>query len=250
MNTTRLFTLVSILTVALLLIAACGPGAGLQPSAEGGTGTSPGGDATPIGQVVGEAPSQPGADVTPMGQVVGGGPNPLAETTWQWVGSNIGTFGPRTDTTTNEGADTVIDGAVVVAEDGTVTVSEPTKFTLTFLADGTVQVQSSCNSGGGPYSVDGNSLTLGPMVFTTMACDDMEAEMIFVQQLNMVGSFRVEENARLFLESGETTAAAAAAGGEVAGQTTPGAPAGEAPPAEPLALQIEGPVVMEFVAVN
>lgn len=42
--------------------------------------------------------------------------------------------------------------------------------TIKFNADGTVDIQPGCNSGGGTYAVDGDAITFGNLITTEMAC--------------------------------------------------------------------------------
>lgn len=51
-------------------------------------------------------------------------------------------------------------------------IADPSRYTLTFQADGSVGAQFDCNSGGGEYTVEGESLTFGAMMTTLMACAD------------------------------------------------------------------------------
>ena len=60
----------------------------------------------------------------------------------------------------------------VAKPDAIVSVREGTAPTLTFAADGSMAVDTSCNTGGGPYEVDGESITIGPVAVTERACLD------------------------------------------------------------------------------
>lgn len=60
----------------------------------------------------------------------------------------------------------------VAKPDAIVSVREGTSPTLTFAADGSMAVDTSCNTGGGPYELDGESITIGPVAVTERACLD------------------------------------------------------------------------------
>lgn len=60
----------------------------------------------------------------------------------------------------------------VAKPDAIVSVREGTAPTLTFAADGSMAVDTSCNTGGGPYTVDGSDITIGPVAVTERACLD------------------------------------------------------------------------------
>ena len=48
---------------------------------------------------------------------------------------------------------------------------DPSRFTVEFDADGTVAVRADCNGCGGSYTLNGDRLTVGPMVCTLIACE-------------------------------------------------------------------------------
>jgi heat shock protein HslJ len=64
--------------------------------------------------------------------------------------------------------DTLVSGDTGVASSVPAGVRTPTLL----LADGRVQVDTGCNRGGGDYTVDGDTVTLGPIATTRMACVD------------------------------------------------------------------------------
>lgn len=111
----------------------------------------------------------------------------LVGMTWQWVSTEQA------------------DGTVVEA-------SDPGSYTLTFMDDGSVGAQFDCNSGGGAYTIEGSSLTFGPMVTTLMACPDASQADVFGQQLAEVTSYAVDgDTLTLTLADGGTMTFAAAA---------------------------------------
>ncbi len=100
-------------------------------------------------------------------------------------------------------------------DDTIFTPEEPAKYTLTFLADGMVQMQADCNSGGGSYTLDGNQLTIGPVAMTLMACLPESLDSTFAQQLGEVRSYLMDEGnlvLELAVDSGGMIFAPAGAG--------------------------------------
>jgi heat shock protein HslJ len=61
--------------------------------------------------------------------------------------------------------DSVIDGDAVSSVPMGVTA------TLEFADDGTVAIRPGCNTGSTDYTIDGNTITFGPIALTRMACD-------------------------------------------------------------------------------
>jgi heat shock protein HslJ len=99
--------------------------------------------------------------------------NELIGPTWQWI-------------------------ETAYSNDSLVTSRDPSRYTLTFHADGTLTAQVDCNQGSGTYTVDGASLTLGPLATTRMGCPADSQDAIFAQDLAAVGSYVIEDG-RLFL---------------------------------------------------
>jgi heat shock protein HslJ len=131
-----------------------------------------GGDATPAAQAAVTEPSTevtPGADTgeKPVGEDAAMD-NELVGTTWQWAGTAYS------------------DGSVV-------TVADPSRYTLTFNNDGTLSAQVDCNGGSGTYTLDGASLTLGPLVTTRMGCPADSQGGVFAKDLEAVASYMIED---------------------------------------------------------
>lgn len=71
-------------------------------------------------------------------------------------------------------------------------------FTATFQEDGRLLATTDCNNGNGSYTIGAdNSLTIGPMASTMMYCEG-SSEGAYFQQLNQVGSYKIE-NGQLWL---------------------------------------------------
>lgn len=114
------------------------------------------------------AASTPPAATTPAdtGSVAEG--DPLANSSWQ-----LATFGPT-------GAESAVIADSVV--------------TLAFSGDGTAGGNTGCNTFGGNYTVEGESLTFGELISTLMACADatvMTQEQEYLQALQGIDRFAV-----------------------------------------------------------
>jgi len=77
--------------------------------------------------------------------------------------------------------------------------------TILFKPDGTVDIQPGCNSGGGSYVVDGDTITFSELVTTDMACPgarmDVEAAVLAVLNAGTV-TYSIDSNS-LTLMAGE-----------------------------------------------
>jgi heat shock protein HslJ len=109
----------------------------------------------------------------------GGAANPLAGTKWQ-----MQDYANPAITT---GMSTVLSGAIPTIEFGEDDASP----------DGAIVSGSGgCNTYQGTYTVDGESLTFGPLAATLMACSDpegvMEQEAVFLAQLQSATGYRID----------------------------------------------------------
>lgn len=75
----------------------------------------------------------------------------------------------------------------------------PERYTFHLKKDGTVQARFDCNKGGGDYAITEGGLSFGPLISTRMACPPGSLDGRFMQDLQRVVSFFVEDGA-LFLE--------------------------------------------------
>jgi heat shock protein HslJ len=78
--------------------------------------------------------------------------------------------------------------------------------TLEFREDGSAGGMSGCNSYNGTYTVDGNTITFGPLISTKMACEQpqMTMETAYLAALQGATSVAVDEDGNLVL-SGPAT---------------------------------------------
>jgi len=91
--------------------------------------------------------------------------------------------------------------------------------------DGNVRLNTGCNTGGGSYTLDGDSLTLGPLRQTLRACDEtaMEIESLMTAVLNQMDLTVEIEASTLKLTAPDGTAlgfVADAGGGDQAEETS------------------------------
>jgi heat shock protein HslJ len=79
--------------------------------------------------------------------------------------------------------------------------------TLQFIEEGRVAGFGGCNRIAGPYAVTGDSLRLGPLVMTRMACSEgMELETAFAAALDSVESYRRDGSALELLRAADVIA--------------------------------------------
>ena len=78
--------------------------------------------------------------------------------------------------------------------------------TVTFDEDGTVSVDTGCNTGGGDYSVEGSTITFSPIMYTRVACMDEDAAWAEAHVQSVLGegsvTYRIQAN-RLTLDGAE-----------------------------------------------
>jgi heat shock protein HslJ len=77
---------------------------------------------------------------------------------------------------------------------GSTTVADPTRYTINFQADGSLQIRADCNQVGGTYTVSGSSLTLHLGPSTLVACPPDSQVDQFLAGLGQVTSFSVTGN--------------------------------------------------------
>ncbi len=92
-------------------------------------------------------------------------------------------------------------------------VADPTKYTLTLNADGTVAIVADCNTGAGTYEVDGSAISFQQLATTRMACPQPSMGSQFTKVLEFVDSYAVENgNFVLSYSNGSGTLTFAPAG--------------------------------------
>ena len=75
---------------------------------------------------------------------------------------------------------------------GTITVSEPARFTVRFEADGRLAVRADCNSCAGSYRIEDGALSTGPLACTRAFCvTTAPLDTVFVTVLDGESAVRV-----------------------------------------------------------
>lgn len=167
---------------------------------------------TADGALVASFVAQPAEEAaTPEEAPAAAQPPSLLGTKWQWV-------------------------EAVYADGTSVTVDDPTRYTLILGEDGNAAIQADCNTGGGPYTLDGNNLTFSPLRITLMACPEGSLDIRFLEGLSNTAGYTLEGDALVLSlkdDAGTLRFQAAPAEEAPAGETAPAeTPAAEAAPAE------------------
>ncbi len=91
----------------------------------------------------------------------------------------------------------------LVEIDGAAPAADPPP-TLTFEDDGTVSGSGGCNTFSGGVTIDGTSLSFGPLASTQMACPDPvgQEEQAFLLAMDEVTEYTIDDEGRLVLEGG------------------------------------------------
>ena len=77
--------------------------------------------------------------------------------------------------------------------DGNITINDPTRYTISFNADGTANLVTDCNVGGATYTTgEGNTLTITPGISTMAFCGPGSFDQIFLGGLTNAMSYRIE----------------------------------------------------------
>jgi heat shock protein HslJ len=71
-------------------------------------------------------------------------------------------------------------------------------FTVNFTQSGTVNITTDCNNANGPYSVDGNSLSIGPLAMTRMFCEGSQ-ETEFTDMLTSDNTYMIDDSDQLVI---------------------------------------------------
>jgi heat shock protein HslJ len=109
-------------------------------------------------------------------------------------------------------------------------VTDPTRYSILFDADGTATIQADCNSVHATYTTDGSSISIVPGPSTMAACpDDSQADQFlaelssaviyFVQNNNLYLDLPVDSGTMRFVPEGTSPPAPDAPAGDAEGQT-------------------------------
>jgi heat shock protein HslJ len=79
--------------------------------------------------------------------------------------------------------------------------------TVSFSGDGTVSGNAGCNTFSGTYTIDGSTLTFGPLATTRIACEGAAGtlEAAYVAALQATTAYELTDAGELKLTSGTTT---------------------------------------------
>ncbi|MFN8377536.1 MAG: META domain-containing protein [Anaerolineae bacterium] len=77
--------------------------------------------------------------------------------------------------------------------------TDPASYTILFNEDGSYNLQADCNSGSGTYTVDGQSISIGPAATTRMACPEGSLDSVFLQQISSAAIYFFQ-NGDLFMD--------------------------------------------------
>ncbi len=80
-----------------------------------------------------------------------------------------------------------------------VDVGEPDKYTMVLGPDGQAQIQADCNRATATYTIEGNSINIGPMAMTLMECGPESLSDRYAQDLSAAAVVFVEDG-DLFLD--------------------------------------------------
>jgi uncharacterized lipoprotein YbaY len=72
------------------------------------------------------------------------------------------------------------------------TVTDPSRYTIEFLGDGSLAVQADCDRSRGSYTIGGATLTISGMAITLTACPGVSQDRAFLEQLSSVNGFHRE----------------------------------------------------------
>ena len=95
-------------------------------------------------------------------------PSTLVGRTWQWTGTIAGTQ--------------------------TLAVADPSRYTITFAADGTASIKADCNMVTAQYTVAGSALSIIPGASTMAMCPEDSQDQLFVQQLGAAATHFFQGN--------------------------------------------------------
>ncbi len=230
----KLYPVLALLTLAALLLAACGgaPTAPAVPSAVPGQGTS----ASQLAQ-----PTQPAQPAQP----VQAGQTPAAQA--QTPAAPLGTAQPAQPAHPAQpaarpgqdlGANQWLWVKTTLNNGKTFNPSNPADYTLEFsMVDGRVNIKADCNNATGEFMTDGQSLQIMIGAVTRAACSPTSLSEEFLTELSQVGSYQVQGTTlTLTTANGPMTLNAGPLGGQPAVQPTVQAPSQPA-----AAATLEGP---------
>ncbi len=116
-------------------------------------------------------------------------------------------------------------------KDALVSALAGTEISLLFAEDGTVSGAAGCNNYSGGYQVDGNAITIGPLITTRMMCEEpqgvMDQEFAFTNALQQAATFEITGAELNLFNADGTRLVQAVAAPDVSGQVASEAPVSE-----------------------
>jgi heat shock protein HslJ len=85
------------------------------------------------------------------------------------------------------------------ADGATVSIDDPSRYTVQFLPDGELVAQFDCNQGGGSYAASGGALTIVGLRSTLMACEPGSHDTLFSFALDKATAFAFDPDGNLLL---------------------------------------------------
>jgi heat shock protein HslJ len=80
-----------------------------------------------------------------------------------------------------------------------ITVADPSKYAVKFLADGTAQIKADCNSASSYFTLDGGRLTFAPGPMTLAECESGSLYAAFLEKLSDVATYVFSDDGYLIL---------------------------------------------------
>lgn len=80
-----------------------------------------------------------------------------------------------------------------------VTIADPSRYSLQFLPDGTLQAQVDCNRGRGGYTAAAGALSITPLATTRMHCGPGSHDTAFLSLLTAATAYQIDAEGFLLL---------------------------------------------------
>ncbi|NLX50264.1 MAG: META domain-containing protein [Methanospirillum sp.] len=167
-----LLILLAVVTAAMLVVAGCTT---TPPSNQTTVPTtSPDGNETPA-LTPSDTVTEPNTTVPNETQEAENITAPIVNSTWRWI-AGVG--------------------------DEPVQVSNPSRYTIAFDANGTYAVRADCNTGRGNFTVENATLAISPATLTDVYCGDASLDKTYLESLERVTSWQFDARGRLLLIQG------------------------------------------------
>lgn len=234
---------VILLTLAAALLAGCGTLPPLMPNAAGPTA------AIPPTEAAAQAPAQPAATEAPAVEPAATAPveqaaaTPAAEATA--APEAQATPAAEAPAVANPLVGTVWEWAALIKTQPATqsVVPDPSSYTVTFTADGQMQIKADCNTAQATYTLENDALAITLGAVTRAACPPGSLSADFLTHLSTVAGFEMDGSDLILRLAGDGGSMIFRNGGPVA-EAAPAVAATEAPAGAPAASetpQLVGP---------